>query len=222
MADSTPLKILCIGDSLTEGYSCFGLQFTPYGDTMKEVLQKRWPDREIEVITDGVSGDLVTEPGGRFMERLKSHFPSDPPITHTIILGGTNDIAVSRAVSDIYSTIQAMTTLAINHSSHVLLLTVPECHAKTKRVEDEREELNELLLTRLGGWKGVSTYDLKSNVPYHDMDEEQREMFWDDGLHFTEEGYKLIGELVGRRLVEVIEQGNTGENGGETDPVDEE
>jgi hypothetical protein len=84
-----------------------------------------------------------------------STVPSDPPITHTIILGGTNDIAVSRAVSDIYSTIQAMTTLATNHSSHVLLLTVPECHAKTKRVEDEREELNELLLTRLGGWKGV-------------------------------------------------------------------
>jgi lysophospholipase L1-like esterase len=54
------------------------------------------------------------------------------------------------------------------------------------------------------------------------MDEEQREMFWDDGLHFTEEGYKLIGELVGRRLVEVIEQANTEGNGGESAPVDEE
>lgn len=63
---------------------------------------------------------------------------------------------------------------------------------------------------------------MKSNVPYHTMDEEQREMFWDDGLHFTEEGYKLIGELVGRRLVEVIEQEQAEENGGESAPVDGE
>ncbi|KAM3084713.1 hypothetical protein ACMFMG_003171 [Clarireedia jacksonii] len=159
MADSTPLKILCLGDSLTEGYSCFGLQFTPYSGTMKEVLQKRWPDREIEVITDGLSADTVTEPEGKFMERLKSHFPSDPPITHTILLGGTNDLACQRAVSDIYSTIQAMTTIATNHSSHVLLLTVPESHSKTKRIDDEREELNQMLLTRLGGWKGVGDWN---------------------------------------------------------------
>lgn len=68
----SPLKILCLGDSLTEGYSNYGTKFTPYSRWMKEVLAKKWPDREIEVITDGISGDLLTPPGG-FKRRMEKH-----------------------------------------------------------------------------------------------------------------------------------------------------
>lgn len=67
-----PLRILCLGDSLTEGYSHFGTKFTPYSKWMKEVLLAKWPDRAIDVITDGVSGDLVTPPGG-FKRRMERH-----------------------------------------------------------------------------------------------------------------------------------------------------
>lgn len=46
--------------------------------------------------------------------------------------------------------------------------------------------------------------DLCSAVPYFAMDEKRREDIWDDGLHLTEEGYKLMGEVVAARLVEIL------------------
>ena len=36
------------------------------------------------------------------------------------------------------------------------------------------------------------------------MDEEQREEIWDDGLHFTETGYEIMGEQAGRRLIDIL------------------
>jgi lysophospholipase L1-like esterase len=44
-------------------------------------------------------------------------------------------------------------------------------------------------------------------MPYHSLGEEERAKIWDDGLHFTEEGYAKIGEIVGRRLLGIIEGG---------------
>lgn len=43
-------------------------------------------------------------------------------------------------------------------------------------------------------------------MPYHNMDLEKRERLWDDGLHFTEEGYKEIGIMVGEKMIQVIEE----------------
>jgi hypothetical protein len=77
-----PLRILCFGDSLTEGYSQHGLTFTPYSETLLQTLQQssiggHW---EIEVDTDGMSGDAVTY---GFRDRMEEHciyfpFPSLP------------------------------------------------------------------------------------------------------------------------------------------------
>lgn len=39
------------------------------------------------------------------------------------------------------------------------------------------------------------------------MEEKERDLIWDDGLHFTEEGYERIGELIGRRLLGILEGG---------------
>jgi len=66
-----PLKILCFGDSLTEGFSMMGLRMTPYSDSLYATLKRKWPQREVEVHTDGVSGDLVTVPRGEFGKRMK-------------------------------------------------------------------------------------------------------------------------------------------------------
>ena len=68
MASSTPesksLRILCYGDSLTEGYSCFGMSMTPYSKTLKSILEAVFlagaDKRKVEIVTDGVSGDRVT------------------------------------------------------------------------------------------------------------------------------------------------------------------
>lgn len=36
------------------------------------------------------------------------------------------------------------------------------------------------------------------------MKEEDRKHIWDDGLHFTEAGYEMIGTLVGNRIVDIL------------------
>jgi len=36
------------------------------------------------------------------------------------------------------------------------------------------------------------------------MPEEKRQKVWDDGVHFTEEGYDLMGEIIAKRLAGLI------------------
>jgi lysophospholipase L1-like esterase len=68
-----PLRVLCFGDSLTAGYSRFGMIMTPYSQILKRTLETkiltgdRW--RIIDVETDGLSGDLVTR--GTFVRRME-------------------------------------------------------------------------------------------------------------------------------------------------------
>ena len=46
--------------------------------------------------------------------------------------------------------------------------------------------------------------DLAKAVPYFAMPDEQRKDIWFDGVHFTEEGYDLVGRTIATRLIEVI------------------
>jgi lysophospholipase L1-like esterase len=38
------------------------------------------------------------------------------------------------------------------------------------------------------------------------MPEEQRREIWDDGLHFTERGYDLMGRIIAERLSALISE----------------
>jgi hypothetical protein len=79
------LRILCLGDSLTAGYSCYGMVLSPYSTTFKESLVQLLDNEDyreknkgrgpsIEVVTDGKSGDLVSA-AGTFEERMRSRSP---------------------------------------------------------------------------------------------------------------------------------------------------
>lgn len=64
------VKILCFGDSLTEGYSKWGLLYTPYAKSLEEKLKAAWPNTGIEIEVDGVSGDCVIPAYGDFLDRI--------------------------------------------------------------------------------------------------------------------------------------------------------
>jgi hypothetical protein len=64
------INILCFGNSLTEGYSQWGMSMTPYADNMREWLQAAWPSTELTVDVNGMSGDLVVQ--GLFLTRITS------------------------------------------------------------------------------------------------------------------------------------------------------
>jgi hypothetical protein len=61
------LRILCLGDSLTEGYTMSGVSFAPYSETLEKRLKES--GRHVTVVTDGISGDLVTM--GSFRRRME-------------------------------------------------------------------------------------------------------------------------------------------------------
>ena len=80
------LRILCFGDSLTEGYTQHGTLFTPYSETLLSTLKSNLPlasKYNIAIDTDGMSGDLVT---GSFLGRMEERcIPSlsVPPLAPT-------------------------------------------------------------------------------------------------------------------------------------------
>lgn len=64
------IRILCFGDSLTAGYSLFGLKFTPYAETLRPWLEASWPQTKLYIDVDGLSGDRVVS--GSFLSRIES------------------------------------------------------------------------------------------------------------------------------------------------------
>jgi hypothetical protein len=66
MSPHTQTRILCLGDSLTDGYTDQGAEFTPYGESLKAALTKA--GRKVDVVIDGESGDQVT--AGSFGRRM--------------------------------------------------------------------------------------------------------------------------------------------------------
>jgi hypothetical protein len=104
------LSILCFGDSLTAGYYHFGCDYHPYALTLKDKLQAAFPTTTFTVDEDGLPGDLVISPVGRFLSRIHTKCALSPlsflrcSLTITvdgsnydwvIILGGTKYVASS-------------------------------------------------------------------------------------------------------------------------------
>jgi hypothetical protein len=46
--------------------------------------------------------------------------------------------------------------------------------------------------------------DLAAEIPWESMPEKKRKEIWDDGVHFTEKGYEMMGEIVAKKLVATI------------------
>lgn len=76
---------------------------------------------------------------------------------------------------------------------------------KSAELDARREFFNRLIREWADVREGVAVCDLWASVKYHSMSKEEREEVWDDGLHFTEKGYRRIGVLVGACLVGMIE-----------------
>lgn len=47
-------------------------------------------------------------------------------------------------------------------------------------------------------------FDLHAAVPYHALSEADRKRYWSDHLHFTPDGYDLMGNKVGIALVSIL------------------
>jgi len=47
--------------------------------------------------------------------------------------------------------------------------------------------------------------DLCHAVPYFALEEAKRDKIWDDGLHLTEEGYKMMGDAIAAHMIKMLQ-----------------
>lgn len=122
--------------------------------------------------------------------------------------------------------------MALDTGANVLALTVTDAAASSERMDQKRSILNSFIKhhqhERLyvsfpslsladypvlfdcplhSDSQGTSyTCDLYSKIPYASLDEAVRDRLWDDGLHLTEEGYNLMGDVIAERLIEILRE----------------
>ncbi|KAL6403245.1 hypothetical protein AUP68_12584 [Ilyonectria robusta] len=47
----------------------------------------------------------------------------------------------------------------------------------------------------------------ESHIPFHSLSEDDREKYWDDGLHLRDDGYDWMGGHIANALISIIKQG---------------
>ncbi len=176
----TRIKIVCIGDSLTEGY--------------RIDEECRWSDLlgndlGIEIINSGISGDTTQAMLTRFNFMVVRHKP-----THVIIMGGTNDLYANIPDEQILRNIQEMIGRSVNNAIIPIIgiptpfyfnlgsateAVVNNSESFSKSIKSYSEKLKQSALDNK-----LMTIDFSQNM--------NSEHFLDDGLHPNESGHTIM------------------------------
>lgn len=185
-------KIVCIGDSITEGYGIERIY--------------RWSDLlscdlDIEIINSGISGDTTGGMLARFKDMVIDYKPS-----HVIIMGGTNDLSLDLPDGIILSNILAMTRYA-RHNNIISIIGIPtlfypnnvsvnysiflDQFSLSNRIETFRKKLMRFIeedeLLNIDYSIGITS-----------------DLYLDDGIHPNEAGHKVMMENAKVRLKEIF------------------
>ncbi|KAK8131431.1 hypothetical protein PG984_007869 [Apiospora sp. TS-2023a] len=192
-----PLRVLCLGDSLTAGYP----ESHPYGGKLEEVLEAADPRLDVHVDVDGVPGDQVAH--GTFWRRMRNRWAEDE-YDWTIVLGGTNDLAWGLPETTIFEGLQKCYNIPLSKGGKVLALTIPECEGGSSLSTNKRTLVNTAI--KAHKQRNFYTFDLFEALPYDAMDPKERGRIWEyDGLHLRAAGYDRMGELVAEALLKIIQ-----------------
>ncbi|MCK8060256.1 MULTISPECIES: GDSL-type esterase/lipase family protein [unclassified Fusibacter] len=177
-------KLVCLGDSLTQGYEIdLSARWT---QGLKEKLN-------CEVVNKGISGDTTAGMLARFYHDVVSEKPS-----HVLIMGGTNDLFFDISFRQIIYNIFAMTRQAKFNGIEVIIGIPPMSYADldssdesiiasdrkhSKRVEDYRRLLME-----------YCTQDERSFIDFNEF--LTPDDFIADKLHPNEAGQLLMRDSV--------------------------
>ncbi|KAF2157443.1 SGNH hydrolase [Myriangium duriaei CBS 260.36] len=198
---SKKLYILCFGNSLTAGYYNMGLGEHPYAIKLAQTVTKMLPDYEVETVVEGRPGDMVLKGRGAFLQRMQEQF-ADDDFDWTIVLGGTNDLARGGGPEKIFADLLHTYSVPLEHGSKVLALTVPETGTKVQWLSENRSKLNDLIKQHKA--KNFHVFDFNEAFPYWKWSAADRKRYYDDAVHFTPDGYDLMGERVGAALAELL------------------
>ncbi|XP_068728354.1 uncharacterized protein [Montipora capricornis] len=205
------VKILAFGDSLTTG-NTGGTENEkldkPYTIHLSNLLKENHPNFEFKVDNKGVYGQLVR---GEMTSRLPNVLEACGPYDIVIILGGTNDVITPEQGLErtLFEGIQMLHSQVKEHGAKCIGLTIPETDVFYKDlgknglswVKEEGEKIRLKVNEKLRQGirqddSAVILCDLEKKFPQQSLSEQDLGKFWSDGLHFTEEGYKKMAEII--------------------------
>jgi lysophospholipase L1-like esterase len=185
-------KIVCMGDSLTEGY-----QIKP-GSCWPSLLNA---EPNLEIINSGICGDTTAGMLSRFQQMVISHQPD-----YVIIMGGTNDIWFNTPDSQIIGNILAMTRHARHHKIQSII-GIPTTFYLPE-VSDEEHFFMDLkgMKLRLTEYENILRkfiYDDKQ--PMIDFSRNiNSALFLEDGLHPNEAGHAVMAKNAKQSLIKIL------------------
>mmetsp|Transcript_19344 Transcript_19344/g.34930 ORF Transcript_19344/g.34930 Transcript_19344/m.34930 type:complete len:276 (-) Transcript_19344:148-975(-) len=146
MKNGENLKILALGDSLTEGYFHGGALFHPYTETLSTLLKKSHINAQ--VVNEGISGEMASRTMvSRLQNILDVH--NKEPFHWIILLAGTNDVLHNVSPDRTFHSLLNMYQLAYSHNASVLGVTIPQhylsSHEKVYNAELSRRSVNMFL-----------------------------------------------------------------------------
>lgn len=182
------MKIVAIGDSITEGYP-----FSHDESWVAYVAKKL----KIEIVNQGICGDLTQGMRERFKLDV---FPFSP--THVIIMGGANDAFAGFSLASVSDNFKAMVEMS-RHKGIIPILGLP---IPSLLPEEE------ILLAQYRNWlkeyiTGENVKSIDFWMPFYTaIQEGNAEILYVDEVHPSIYGYRLMGETALRSLEALITQ----------------
>ena len=185
-------KIVCIGDSLTEGYQI------PAGTCWPSLLNK---ESTYEIINSGICGDTTSGMLARFHEMVIAHKPR-----YVIIMGGTNDIWFNTPDQQIIGNILAMTRHA-RHYNIQSIIGIPTAFYLPEMDDGEHffMDLKGMHQRLIAYRQTLMRFALDDNQPIIDFSlNMSAHLFLDDGLHPNIEGHQMMAKNAKEGLVNIF------------------
>jgi lysophospholipase L1-like esterase len=213
---------LCLGNSLTAGYP--GYDPAPngiahgYGNIQSQYeywlkllcldhLERNLGSIDDEIINNlffvnkGIPGELTSDLLRRIDMDLLNYKPKP---NYSIIIGGTNDLGWDIPNENIFENIKKLHTLSRENNIISIGATIPPIRMEQSIISYKKRKIdfNEIL----------KFYFDEKEIPYAElyngmMDDEgnlMKKYAYVDGLHFSVDGYKRMGEIIFKEVIKKI------------------
>jgi acyl-CoA thioesterase I len=171
VGDNDINKVLCVGDSITDG-GCAPAG-APYPSRLGSLSGK-------SVINEGICGSFTSDGAARIGSWLNRHKPG-----YVCILYGINDVDFGRSDDDIIANLRFMVQSAKNNQSAVLLATLMPTYDSHAFSRDDVARVNDKIRS-LAKSEGARLVDLEREFG------SDRSLIQEDGLHPSDSGTQLI------------------------------
>jgi len=190
----THMRVICIGDSLTEGYVTKNTpRYYPYSTALRRILMshKKRSQTDVTVHNVGLSGRTSHQ----ILTHLK-HRVHIETYDAAIVLAGTNDL-MRRSSAYIVDKLKQIHKHCLNRGvSRVYVLSLPQIHFDRPMRESKRLDVNR----ELRAW--CNSVSKLTYVPFgEDFVYDPKSSIWaHNGYHLSPSGYRRMGAYVANKI----------------------